>query len=655
MKLNRTTRSFPYASCRTLYFIAHLCILGIALTGIACQSPGGEGSEALPKTIVFDSAQEVATGRIDLTDLSDGFPANWEGLEALVLEYRASSSQRMNLKIISSQSGEDGKPLFSRVLFHPYPKVWTRAAIPISLLAQPPKTGHDMAAVGNRSRPGYFLSLWGPFVPLNQVAAIEFEMVDPIDSPTLEIRAVQVEESSPGDSILEGNPVVDKFGQAVHEEWPGKVTSLAALEQEWQNEETTLTPGPFDYCTYGGYLSTSAKATGFFRVEEVDGKWWFVDPDGHLFLSVGADVIQKRMMTRTKGRTEFFEEMPPVDLLPTYDRDGDPGTSFHTWNLSRRHGEDWPEKWEELTFRRMDAWGLNTVANWSDSSLWDAETKPYVIPLASWLTEISYLGLPDVHSEGFVQAADERAREQCAERKDDPWLVGYFLANEPPFPQKELQTVDLILEGPDSATRQALEAWLEEGDSEERRKEFIDRAFERYVEVTSSAVRRHDPNHLILGMRGGGRPTAAEIRAARAFDVYSVNVYAYEVTPERVKQISELTGKPILIGEFHFGSPARGLAASLVQTRDQKERAKAYRYYVEQAYAQPELIGAHWFQWVDQPSTGRYDGENYNIGLVDVTDRPYEELTEALKTTHQRLFKIHSGQLEPFSERALPN
>ncbi|UCF38535.1 MAG: hypothetical protein JSU96_06755, partial [Acidobacteriota bacterium] len=91
MKLNRTTRSFPYASCRTLYFIAHLCILGIALTGIACQSPGGEGSEALPKTIVFDSAQEVATGRIDLTDLSDGFPANWEVLEALVLEYRASS------------------------------------------------------------------------------------------------------------------------------------------------------------------------------------------------------------------------------------------------------------------------------------------------------------------------------------------------------------------------------------------------------------------------------------------------------------------------------------------------------------------------------------------------------------------------------------
>ena len=50
-----------------------------------------------------------------------------------------------------------------------------------------------------------------------------------------------------------------------------------------------------------------------------------------------------------------------------------------------------------------------------------------------------------------------------------------------------------------------------------------------------------------------------------------------------MKQIAELTGKPILIGEFHFGVPGRGLAASLVQVRDQRERGRAYRYYVENA------------------------------------------------------------------------
>lgn len=65
----------------------------------------------------------------------------------------------------------------------------------------------------------------------------------------------------------------------------------------------------------------------------------------------------------------------------------------------------------------------------------------------------------------------------------------------------------------------------------------------------------------------------------------------------------------------------------------------------------PAFIGSSWFQWVDQPSTGRNDGENYNIGLVDVTDRPYGELIEAMQTTHRRLQAVHSGKLPPFDVR----
>jgi hypothetical protein len=156
-------------------------------------------------------------------------------------------------------------------------------------------------------------------------------------------------------------------------------------------------------------------------------------------------------------------------------------------------------------------------------------------------------------------------------------------------------------------------------------------------------------------MRSGGSPTDAEIQAARAFDVYSVNIYRPQIPVDRVRRISELTGKPVLIGEFHFGTPARGLAASLVQVRDHKERGVAYRYYVEQAFAMPELIGTHWFQWMDQMSTGRFDGENYNLGLVDVTDRPYPAMVEALKKTHSRLYQVHSGELEPFDRKAATN
>jgi hypothetical protein len=588
---------------------------------------------ALPTTITFDSLLAKSETRIALPDLAADFPRDWSGYEALVLEVRGSSPQRVNLKVFTRSSGTER---LSRLLFHPYPGIWLRAAIPVSVLAQPPATGHDMAAVGNRSRVGYFLGLWGPFVPLREVEAIGFEMEKPIGSPTLEIRSIRLEKASPGDAVLDGLPVVDELGQYVHDSWPGKARSVEDLRKVWRDEEQALVAGDLGLCRYGGFASTKAQATGFFRVEKIDGRWWFVDPDGHLFLSLGADVIRPEMVTPAAGREALFRERPPQAVLPGRARDGDRGLSFLTWNLLRRFGESWVSSWIDLTMRRMDAWGLNTVANWSDERLWEAKRKPYAIPLASWLTGVGYLGLPDVYSDEFAKEADERARRQCAARRDDPWLLGYFPANEPPFPQKELQTVDLILAGPQTATRTALEKWLAVSDTEERRKEFIDEAFDRYVEITSQAVRRHDPNHLNLGMRSGGRPTAAEIRAARAFDVYSVNIYDYEVPAARVKQIAELTGKPVLIGEFHFGTPGRGMAASLVQVRDQKERGRAYRYYVENAFAMPELVGTHYFQWADQPATGRFDGEHYNIGFVDVTDRPYPDLVGELEPTRER-------------------
>jgi hypothetical protein len=638
--------------------------LALVLTVLALDGAAGRARLAfaagpatkpvLPVTITFDSSREASETRLALADVASDFPRDWSGYEALVLEVRASSPQRISLRVFT-RGGAAGAERSSRVLFHPYPGAWLRAAIPVSLLAQPPASGNDMAAVGNRSRVGYFLGLWGPFVPLTDVKAIGFEMERPIGSPTLEVRALRLERNSPGDAVLDGLPLVDELGQAVHAEWPGKVRSVDELKAAWREEDRALAPGDYGFCRYGGFADTKAEATGFFRVEKRDGRFWFVDPDGHLFLSLGADVIRPEMVTPAAGREAFFRAAPPAAVLPAPGRDGDRGISFFTWNLARRFGESWLPGWVDHTLRRMDAWGLNTVANWSDERLWDAKRKPYVVPLADWLTGPSYLGLPDVYSQVFARAADERARRQCAPRRDDPWLLGYFLANEPPFPQKELQTAALVLAGPPTATRAALEKWLAAGDTAARRKRFVGDAFERYVAITSEAVKRHDPNHLDLGMRSGGSPTDAEIRAARAFDVYSVNVYDYGVPAARVRKIAALTGKPVLVGEFHFGTPGRGLAASLVQVRDAAERGKAYRSYVENAFAMPEMVGTHWFQWADQPSTGRFDGESYNVGLVDVTDRPYADLVDALKQTHRRVRRLHAGETAPTEERAAAN
>jgi hypothetical protein len=138
------------------------------------------------------------------------------------------------------------------------------------------------------------------------------------------------------------------------------------------------------------------------------------------------------------------------------------------------------------------------------------------------------------------------------------------------------------------------------------------------------------------------------LEAARGFDVFSLNIYRDAPPRATLDRVYEAIRRPMLIGEFHIGVPERGLAPGLVQAMNQEERGIAYRYYVEQGMAHPAMIGAHWFQWVDQPATGRNDGENYNIGFVDVTDQPYTELVTAAKATHARLLGVHGGKIPPY-------
>ncbi|HSD29918.1 MAG TPA: hypothetical protein VLL75_21635, partial [Vicinamibacteria bacterium] len=385
--MTRPPRSSAFARVAAVAFSSG----PLLLPGTAVAGEAPETKTVLPATIVFESSLEKAGRRVALADVGPGFPRDWSGHEALVLEMRASSPQRIHFRV-HARSGAPGADRLSRVLLHPYPGVWLRAAIPVSVLAKPPATGSDMAAVGNRSRVGYFLGLWGPFVPLTDVEAVSFEMEDPIGSPTLELRSICLEKTSPGDAVLDGLPLVDELGQYVHASWPGKAGSLEDLRTAWREEEKALTPADEGLCLYGGYAGTSATATGFFRVEKVDGRWWFVDPDGHLFLSLGADVVRPEMATPAAGREAFFRALPPRELLPARRRDREPGVSFFSWNLLRRFGESWHSGWTDLTLRRMEAWGLNTVANWSDERLWEAKRKPYVIPLESWLTDVSYLG-----------------------------------------------------------------------------------------------------------------------------------------------------------------------------------------------------------------------------------------------------------------------
>jgi hypothetical protein len=601
---------------------------------------------AEPVRAVFDGSTNEF--RWSTKQLNPDLPADWTPYEFMVLEFKASSSQRFELGIQTS-AGHFAKRI------GPFAGVWVRASIPLRYYRQPAGDGIDLAATFNQPRSSYWINIHSDgYGPTTNVTALSVEMRNAVGTPTIEIRSLTLSTNDPGDAVLEGKPLIDEFGQYTHADWPGKAKSLEDLKKAWGVEaDTSKSPMP-NRCEYGGFAGTKAKATGFFRVEQVDGKWWFVCPDGHLFYSAGLNGVGVASGTRTEGREELFAQLPPAPPTPA-GGGGGRGLrgSFYTWNLQRRHGEDWRPKWADLTTQRLKAWGFNSMHNWGAPNRNQAEPRvPYAMMMRGWQTGRTIMGMPDVYAADFQQRIEETAQTQLTPFRDDPYMLGFFIGNEPPWPDRESLLVDLILKGAESEIQKRLKAHLAEGDTSSRRKEFVLTAFKKYVDTINAAVRKYDTNHLNLGIRFGGDPHEEVLQAAKGFDVFSVNIYSAAPSRATFDKLYSMMQRPILMGEFHIGANNRGMSSGLVQAANQEERGVAYRYYVEQCASHPAMIGTHWFQWLDQPVTGRNDGENYNIGFIDVTDRPYTELVEAAKETHRRLFDVHSGKVPPVDRRA---
>lgn len=616
-----------------------LAILFIAAAG--CKK------EAETFTVNFRGTLSEAAWAIK--DLNADLPHDWSAAEFLTFEMRSTTTQRFDLRIVDSAGPR-------RVTLQPFQGPWIRASIPLVHFRQRNTKGMDLAAIGKTARPGYWIGFSSQVGPMTKVDSLKVSMRLPIGNPVLEIRNVQLT-AQPMDTVFGPYPLVDEFGQWMPAEWTGKAKSIDDLSSAWAEEDKNLTAGGFGLSKFGGFPGKASKGTGFFRVEKINGIWWFIDPEGYLFYSVGTTGIGPRSeFSRVKGREYIFTAFPPADKLAVpgqQNRQGAPvNYSFYSWNLYRRFGNDWYEKWMDFTFRRMDDWGLNTIANWSDANLGTKQRKAYVATLRGWGIETGLMGMPDVYDPAWAKSVDEAAQRQCAPKKDDPWLLGYFIGNEPPWPHREQELVNVILSGEATPMQSELKKFLEAGDTPERRIAFVYATYEKFIATINAAIKKHDPNHLNLGLRFGGSAPDEIIKASRGFDVFSFNHYGYSLNADMVKRIYDITGLPMVIGEFHFGVPERGLAPGLAQTVNQEERGVAYRYYVENAAAYPAIIGTHWFQWMDQPATGRNDGENYNIGFVDVTDQPYRELINAAKETFGRIPGVHSGKLPPVTREA---
>jgi hypothetical protein len=496
---------------------------------------------------------------------------------------------------------------------------------------------------------------------------------------------------------------VDELGQWSAKSWPGKTldteSMIASLRGEAEEAKDRPARSPHG-TTYGGFEEKRFEASGYFRTEHDDARHWLIDPEGKPFYSLGVDCVSESITARTDGIESLYSWLPDQagDFAACWST-GKGGRYFDYLgaNFTRAFGPEWWEPWKSITARNLSTWGFNTVGNWSSERFARSAGIPYVWPLSGFpgTRETVFRDFPDVFAEEYSRNA-RRFAEQLRQFQGDRFLIGYFLRNEPQWAfVGDLNLAEAVLETPaELATKTALieflsekysgditrlvEAWkwpangrsrsgkpprafsdLERpirnaaGLGETARADLYEFSYamvERYVSVPSEACRAEDPDHMNLGMRWAWISQDALYAGSEHFDVFSINCYKDSPVGE-IARVGERTGKPILVGEFHHGALDRGLPATGIRgVRTQRERGLAYRHYVETAAANPFSVGVHYFTLYDQAILGRFDGENFQIGLLDTCNRPYAEFVEEVAATNSGIADVLAGRRAPFDE-----
>ncbi len=513
------------------------------------------------------------------------------------------------------------------------------------------------------------------------------------------IENLLLHEVKPTQPPLEAARLADIFGQNTKKEWPEKITDPTQLKMSLSFEESEVSWPQTSWSCYGGDEEEKlAAGTGFFTSYKRDNRWYLVDPEGNAFFSNGPDCVNVNSDCKISGIENWCEWLPTAEE-PGFNEfytagktpEGTPimSYSFLKANLYRVYGEQWEEKWQELILDQLQSLGMNTIGNWSDPSLFDKKRLPYVASLPEFpdTQQMIFRDFPDVFSEEYaVNAA--RCAEALFERRDDPWMIGYFLRNEPAWAFVDgLNLADEVLFNPAAtASKEMLiknlktqyggaiselnVAWQTDFSDFDELKQpqqslsqkspqaaadlraFSVEMVRRYVTIPAQACRRVDPNHMILGMRWAWISDGDLIAGWENFDVFSINCYAVDPTTQ-IQQVVDLgVDLPVLIGEFHFGALDAGLSATgLEGVENQEQRGAAYRQYVEKTAAHPNGVGCHYFQCYDQFHLGRFDGENYNIGIFDICGQPYVAMAVAIHEVSKSLYSVNAGRKAPFEKK----
>jgi hypothetical protein len=276
---------------------------------------------------------------------------------------------------------------------------------------------------------------------------------------TLNIQSVTLYQPSPISALYSG--IVDSFGQFSRGSWTNKITTTSDFVTRKSTEDSDLSlhsslPGRD---TYGASSALSSTASGYFRTQYVNDKWWLVAPNGNLFLSMGINHLFPSSVgslsyqhssdgscgnaTITQNRESMFQSISPDVHAYTITAAYGPFASgtyatydFYGANVDRKYGSsygsgDCATPWVTQSLRRLKSWGFNTLGCWSHVGLFQPTQQiPYIVYFHT-AADTLINGIPDPYDSSFVTRTDAQAATyMLSAYVNDPWCLGYICDNE---------------------------------------------------------------------------------------------------------------------------------------------------------------------------------------------------------------------------------
>jgi uncharacterized protein (TIGR03437 family) len=484
-------------------------------------------------------------------------------------------------------------------------------------------------------------------------------------------------------------PYVDTYGQSVYSTFTGKIQTDADLQAAAAQEQTELASWgvPTGYDAWGGVLQAGWQdsATGFFHLVRHNSVWWLISPAGNPCFYIGLDTgpLTTGNNTPTTGREWEFAALPPQTAPYSsawgsgdWGNTGIASVSFDTWNMIRKYGSDsWQTTATNLTVQRMQAWGFSGFGKWANvtGNLPILPVlEPYNVPIL-----VLHADVFDPNVQALFQAS---LQQQIQPSVSDASILGWSFGNEydeiitpaevtsilgmsSTVPAKQALVNDALsaIYGNNIAAMAA--AWgvtaasaadlynasptPPAADIETLREYYADQYY-GFVDQTIKAI---DPNHLFFGFwivpGWWVNATDWQLQAAHV-DVIGYDYYSPVFEDSLLQGLASSTAKPIFLGEFSFPptySLLRGYEAyAAASATDDADAGAEYQADLEAAARNPWCVGVAWFEYRDEPVSGRgflgetdldlVEGEDYAFGMVDVADRPKYDLVNPVRTTN---------------------